>query len=92
MDAEAKARLRAKDLSEAAETFRRTGGVIERKETIKSLPPEVVRRIEMLETQNLQIMQGLQAVLQALEDERAKREGMEGALAGWAETHLQKRA
>lgn len=80
MDAEAKARARARELCEAAAEFRRTGGIIERKETVKALPPDVLKRIELVETQSLQVMQALQAVLQFLEDERAKREKLEGVI------------
>lgn len=95
MDAEAKARRRAKDLCDAAETFRRTGGVIERKETVKALPPDVLRRIELLESQHLQTMQAMQVVLQALEDERAQRELIRDKLitiGEWADERLRKTA
>ena len=80
MDAEAKARARALELCEAAKEFRRTGGIIERRETVKALPADVLKRIELIEQQQLQVMQGLQVVLQALEDERSKREAMANRL------------
>lgn len=76
MDAETKARARARELCDAAAEFRRKGGIIERKETVKALPADVLKRIELIEQQQMQVMQGLQVVLQALEDERAKREAM----------------
>lgn len=80
MNAEAKARARAQELCEAAKEFRRTGGIIQKTETVKALPPDVLKRIELLETQNLQAMQALQAVLQFLEDERAKREKLQSVV------------
>lgn len=80
MSAEAKARRRAQELCDAAEQFRRTGGVIKQTETVKALPADVIKRIEILEQQNLQAMQALQAVLQFLEDERSKRERLESVV------------
>jgi hypothetical protein len=90
MNAEAKARRRARELCEAAEQFRRTGGIIERKETVKALPAEIIARIEKIEEQQLQVMQGLQVVLQALEDERAKREAMANRLMTGADELLKR--
>ena len=90
MDAEAKARRTAQALCEAAEQFRRTGGIIKQTETVKSLPADVIKRIEIIEQQQLQVMQGLQVVLQALEDERAKREAMADRLMSGADELLKR--
>lgn len=85
MDAEAKARACALELCESAKEFRRTGGIIQKLETVKALPPDVLKRIELVEQQNLQAMQALQAVLQFLEDERAKREKLQAVVVKIAE-------
>lgn len=80
MNAEAKARKRAQELCDAAEQFRRTGGIIKQTETVKALPPDVLKRIELIETQQLQVMQALQLILQTIEDERAKRDKLQSVV------------
>jgi hypothetical protein len=41
------------------------------------LTPEQIKRLELIEQQNLQAMQALQVLLQCMEDERAKREKLQ---------------
>ena len=92
MNAEAKAHAQARELCEAAKEFRRTGGIIERTETVKALPADVVERIKLLENtvvsleaKHVQTMHALQSILQFLEDERAKREKLQAVVVKIAE-------
>lgn len=64
--------------------WRRASREVRTHEVVKGVSPELLRRIELIESQNLQTMQALQAVLQTLEDERAKREMMDNVLTSWA--------